>query len=39
LNVCEVVQEIWEVMLLDRLQQKKATEIGFTPKSILELKL
>jgi hypothetical protein len=34
-----VVQEIWEVMLLDRLQQKKATKIGFIPKSILELKL
>jgi hypothetical protein len=34
-----VIQEIWEVMLLDGVQLNKAIEIGFTPKSILERKL
>jgi hypothetical protein len=32
LNNGEMVQEIMGVMLLDSLQQNKATAIGFTPK-------
>jgi hypothetical protein len=32
LNNCDVAQENMGVMLLDSLQQNKATAIGFTPK-------
>jgi hypothetical protein len=39
LNICKVVQVFWEVLLLDRILLNKATAIGFTPKSILEIKL
>jgi hypothetical protein len=32
LNNCDMVQEMMGMMILDCLQQNKATAIGFTPK-------
>jgi hypothetical protein len=34
-----MVQEIMGVMLLDSLQQNKATAIGFTPKEVIGFEL
>jgi hypothetical protein len=34
-----MAQEIMGVMLLDSLQQNKATAIGFIPKYVIEFKL